>query len=164
MSRHVISCHVTATSCELQPCRSSKYPKVELQAFYSHLQVNAGQMTSLPGHFRSVKSRDIFSCHVTAASCELKLCKNYNVTKTRLIGLRQPLPGDFWSNYVTSGSLPVTWRPFLSRDGRLQQVTALLKVKRTQTRLIRLLRPLPGYFRSNDHTSGSLPVTWSHVT
>ena len=29
-SRDIISCHVTATSCELQPCRSSNVPKTSL--------------------------------------------------------------------------------------------------------------------------------------
>ena len=35
-------------------------------ALYSHFQVTSGQMTSLPGHFGHLKSRDIISCYVTA--------------------------------------------------------------------------------------------------
>ena len=31
----VISCHVTITFCKLQPCKSSKTRKLDLQAFYS---------------------------------------------------------------------------------------------------------------------------------
>ena len=31
-------------------------------ALYRHFQVTSGQMTSLPGHFRSA---DVISCHVT---------------------------------------------------------------------------------------------------
>ena len=103
-SHEVISGHVTASSCGLQPCRCSKrtqnltyrsstatsrwfpakwhhfrvtsghvrsfpatwltphasysplgaqtYPKLDLQALYSHFQLTSGQMMSLPGHFR----------------------------------------------------------------------------------------------------------------
>ena len=29
------------------------YPKLDLQAFYSHLQVMSSLMTSVPGNFRS---------------------------------------------------------------------------------------------------------------
>ena len=45
---------------------------------------------------------------MTAASCELQSCRSPNVPKTSLIGLLQPLPGDFRPIDVTSGSLPVT--------------------------------------------------------
>jgi len=75
MPRHVISCHVTATSCELQPCRSSNVPKSRITGLLQPLPDDFRSDESLPGHFRSVRSRDIFSCHVMAASCELKLCK-----------------------------------------------------------------------------------------
>ena len=83
-------------------------PNLDLQAFYSHFQATSGQMTSLPGHFRHVGSHVVISCHVTATSCELQPCRSSNVPKTLLIGLLQPLPCDFRSNDVTSGSLPVT--------------------------------------------------------
>ena len=49
------------------------YPKLDLQAFYSHFQVTSGQMTSLPGHFWSPEvtchhflSRDCLHLGVTA--------------------------------------------------------------------------------------------------
>jgi len=58
------------------------------------------------GHLRS---RDVIYCHVTASSCELRPCRKWNVQYTPVFGLLQPLPGDFWSNVVTSGSLPNTW-------------------------------------------------------
>ena len=35
------------------PVGAETYPKLDLQAFYSLVQVTSGQMTSLPGHFRS---------------------------------------------------------------------------------------------------------------
>jgi len=58
------------------------------------------------GHLRS---RDVISFHVTASSCELQSCRRWNVQETQVFGLLQPLSGDFRSNNVTSGSLPVTW-------------------------------------------------------
>jgi len=107
------------------------------------------------GHARS---RDVISCHVTATSCELQPCRSSNVPKTRLIGLLQLLPGDFRSYDVHSGSLPVTWRHFLSRDYHLLRVTALRNSNVPKSRLTGLLQPLPvtsgpmtslpGHFRS----------------
>jgi len=57
----------------------------EFSAFYSHFQVTFGQMTSLPGHFRSndvtsgslpvTLGRVIIYCHVTASYCELQPCR-----------------------------------------------------------------------------------------
>jgi len=55
------------------------------------------------------RSRDVISCNVTATSSELQPCRSANVPKTWLTGLVQPLPGDFRSNDVTSGLLPVKW-------------------------------------------------------
>jgi len=52
-SRDVIFRHVTATLFELQPCRSSNVPKTQLISLLQPLGVSFGQMTSLPGHFRS---------------------------------------------------------------------------------------------------------------
>jgi len=64
-------------------------------------------------HFRvtsgHLSSRDVISCHVTAFSCGLQPCKEWNVQYTSVFGLLQPLPGDFRSNDLTSGSLPVIW-------------------------------------------------------
>jgi len=64
-------------------------------------------------------------------------------------------------------SLPsreVTLHHFLSRDGHLLRVTALEELKRTQNSTYRFLHPFPGDFRSNEVTSGSLPVMWGHAT
>ena len=102
-------------------------PNLDFQGFYSHFQTTSGQMTSLLGHFRSRGSYVVISCHVTA-TCELQPCGSSNVPKTGLTGFLQSLPGDFRSNDVTSGSLPVTWVAcghFLSHDYLLLRVTAL---------------------------------------
>jgi len=58
---------------------------------------------------RHLSSCDVISCHVTPFSCELQPCRIWNVHYTRVFGFPQPLPGNFWSNDVTSGSLPVIW-------------------------------------------------------
>ena len=65
-SSHVISCHVTATSCELQPCRCSNVPNTWL----------IGLPQPLPGAFRSndvtsghFRSPDAISIQMTATSC-----------------------------------------------------------------------------------------------
>jgi len=56
-----------------------------------------------------LRSRDVISCHVIASSWGQQLCTKWSVQYTPVFGLLQPLPGDFRSNDVTSGSLPVTW-------------------------------------------------------
>ena len=52
-SRDVISCHMTASSCELSLVGSEMYSICHFSALYSHFQVTSGQMTSLMAHFRS---------------------------------------------------------------------------------------------------------------
>ena len=65
------------------------HPKSEFSASYSHFWVTSGEITSLPGNFRSC---DIISGHVTTTSCMLQPCGSI---KTRVFRLLQPLPGDF---------------------------------------------------------------------
>ena len=126
-SRHVISWHVTATSCELHPCRRSKVPKTLLM----------GVLQPLPGDFRSndvtcgslpvTYGHVVISCHVTATCCELQSCRSSNVPKTWFVGLLEPLPGDFRGNDFTFGPLLVTWRhvrSFPLRRCHLLRVTA----------------------------------------
>jgi len=124
-SRDVISCHVIASSCELQPCRKWNVQYMSVFGLLSNFQVTSGQMTSLPGHLRS---RDVISCHVTASSCKLSL------VGSEISSIRQF--STFYSHFqVTSGQMTsledhflspeVTWRHFLSRDCLLLQATAL---------------------------------------
>ena len=56
-----------------------------------------------------LRAHDVISCHVTASLCELQPCREWNAQYTPVFGLLPPVPGDFWSNDVTSGYLPVTW-------------------------------------------------------
>ena len=114
-SRDVISCDVTATSCELQPCRSSNVPKTlfigllqPLPGDFQSNDVSSGSLLVTWGH------HEVISCHVTPTSSELQPCRSSNVPKTWFISLLQPLPGDFRSNEVPSRSLPVTRGPVRS--------------------------------------------------
>ena len=116
-------------------------------------------MTSLLGYLRS---RDVISCHVTAPSHGLQPCWSANVHKNPVFGLLKPLPGDFQSNYVASGSLLVTWshdaiyrhENAISCDFQPCEFSNIHKAT-----VFGLLQPLPGDFWSNNDTSGSLPVT-----
>jgi len=51
-------------SCSL--VESEMYSIHEFSAFYSHFQVTSGQMTSLPGPFRS---REVTWCHFLSRDC-----------------------------------------------------------------------------------------------
>jgi len=108
-SRGIISCHVTASSYEIQPCRKSN---TEYTPVFSLLQ-------PLPGRFRSndnfrvtsvhLKSREVISGHVTACSCKPQPCMKLNSQCTQVFGLLQSIPCDFRSNDVIFGSPRVTW-------------------------------------------------------
>jgi len=125
-------------------------------------------MTSLPGHFRSNDIPDITSCHVTASSCELQPWRKWNVQYMRVFGLLQSLPGDFQSNDVTSGSLPVAWGHVTSfpvtwlpppvsyslEGSEMYSIRELLAYSHFQVTYCQM-KSLPGHFRLLD-------VTWRH--
>jgi len=98
----VISCHVTVTSRELQSCRSSNVPKTRLIDLLHPLigDFQSNDVTS--GTYGHVRSCDVISRHITATSRKLPPSRSSNVPKSRLIGLPQPLPGDFRGNDVLS--------------------------------------------------------------
>ena len=108
LSHVTSSCHVTASYCELQPCR-----KWNVQ--YTQVLSSPAASRWLPAKCHSrvtsdhLKSRDVISCDVTASYCELAPCRKWNVQYTQVLVLPLPLPGDFRWNDVTSESLPVTW-------------------------------------------------------
>ena len=160
-SCEVISCHVTATSYELQPCRSSNVPKTWLIAFYSHLQVTSCQMTSLAGHFRSRRSREVISCDVTATSSELQPCRSSNVPKSWLIGLLQLHPSNFRSNDITSGLRPVTWVTEFISCHVTSPVRYSLVGAQTNPKLG--LYTFYSHFQVTSGQMTSLPVTSGHV-
>jgi len=82
-------------------------------AFYSYFQVTSDQMTSLPDHIPPSEVTWRLSCHVTA-SCKLQLCRKSNVLYMSVFGILQPLPCDYQSNDINSGSVWVTWGHVMS--------------------------------------------------
>jgi len=163
-SRDVISCHVTA-SCKLQLCRKSNTVYASFRpsiATSRWLQVKLRHFRVTSGHLRSL---DAISCHVTASSCKLQTCR-------KSISICQ-----FSSFYSYFQGLPVKWRNFQSLPVSWGHVTSFpvtwlppllsysLVGSETQSmRDVGLQQPLQGDFRSNDVSSGALPVTWGHVT
>jgi len=140
----------------------------QFSAFYNLFQVTSGQMTTLPGHFPSPEvtwrfflSRDCLLLRATAL---------YVVKCTVYAGFRPSIATSRW--------LPVKWRHFRVTSGLLRSrvvtscdVTASfyeLQPCRNwnvqYTPVFGLLKSLPGALCSNDGTSGSLTVTWGHVT
>ena len=108
-SRHVISCHVTATFCDLQPSRSSNVLKTWLVRL---LQPPPGDFRSNDVTSGSLPTREVTRRHFL--SCDSDLLRvtallELKHTQHLTSGLVQQLPGDFRSNDVTSESLPVTW-------------------------------------------------------
>jgi len=121
----IISCHVTATYFELQPCRSSNAPKMRpfiLQALAGHFRSNvtSGHVTSFPATWRHFLSRtcDYLELQPLGAETHPKLeflafYKHIQVTSGQMMSLL----GHFQSHEITCH--------ILSRDSHLLQVTAL---------------------------------------
>jgi len=155
----------------------------------------------LPVNWHHFLSRDAISCHVTVFPWKLQPCRKWNVQYIPVFSTLQPLPGDFLSNDITSGSLPSTWGHVTSFPltwlpppasyslvgsefcsiGLFSTLYSHFQVTSSQkTSLLGhfrlpevtwhflsqdwLLLPLLVDFRSNDVTTGSLPVTLGHVT
>jgi len=128
--------------------------------------MTSGQMTLLPGHFRSNEVTDIISCHVIASSCELQPCRKWKVQCTRVFAHLQPLTGDFRSNFVTSGSLPVAWGHLTSFLATWLPPPASYSVLESEMYSICEFWPTTATSRwlpVNYVTSGALPVTIDHV-
>jgi len=83
----------------------------------------------------------------------------------------------FWPSTATSRRLPCKWRHFRVISGHVRSRDIFCRVTASSCELqlyrkwhvrytwvFGLLQPLPGDFRSNDFTFGSLPVTWGNVT
>jgi len=124
----VISSHVTASSCELQPCGSRRIVYASFRPSTATSRCLPVKWCNFRVTFGHLRSRYVVFCHVNPSSCELQPCRTWNAQYTPVFGLLQPLPGDFHWNNVTSGhfrSPKVTWRHFLSRDCLLLRATAL---------------------------------------
>jgi len=105
---HVMSFPVTwlPPPQSYSPVGAQTYPKLDLQ----HSTATSRSLLVKSCYFQIPWShaRSVTSFPVTTTSCKLQPCRSSNVPKTWLTGLLQPFPGDFRSNDVTSGSLPVT--------------------------------------------------------
>jgi len=141
----------------------------EFWAFYSHFQVTSCQMSSLPVTSGHLSSRDVISCHVTASSCEIQPCRKSNAQYTRAFELLQQLPGNFRSNDVTSGSLPVTWGHVTSFAVTWLPSPASYNPVESQTRGIREFWAFNSHFQLTSGQMTSLlghfrspEVTWRH--
>jgi len=163
----VLSCHVTAFFRKLQPCRKSN----------TQYTTVFGLLQPLPGDFRSndvtSESLPVTWGHVTSYPVTwLPLPARYSLVGSQMHSIRKF--SIFYIHFqVTSGqmsSLPshfrsseLTWRHFPSRDCLFLQAKPCRKINAQYTPVFGLPQPLPGGFRWNDATSGSLPVTWSHL-
>jgi len=123
-------------------------------------------MTSLPGHFRS---HGVAWGHFLSRDCHL-------LQVTALQELKRTINLDYRPSKATSRWLPVKWRHFQVTSGHVVSRKVIschvnatfCELRPVEGRtypnlLIGLLQSLPGHFRSNDVSSGSLPVTWGHV-
>jgi len=164
-SRDVISCHVTASTFELQPCKKW-YSQSTWFFGLQTLPGDSGQRCHFwvtSGHLRS---RDVISSHVTDSPCKLQPCRKWNSQYMCLFGLLQLLPGDFRSNDVTFRWLPVAWGHVTSFSVTWPPLHASYKLVRSETHytpVFGLQQPVRGDFQSHDVPSGSLPVTSHHV-
>jgi len=128
-SRDVISCHVTATSCELQPCRSSNVNKTRvfrlLEPHPGNFRWNHGTSESLPvalGHVTSFPAMWLpppASYSSVGAQTYKKhqfsaFYSHFQVSSVEMM----PLPSHLRSRQVTR-------HHFLSRNCHHLQVTAL---------------------------------------
>jgi len=138
---------------------SEMYSIRQFSAFHSRLQATSGQMTSLPGHFRSP---EVTWRHFLPRYCLL-------LRATALWEVKCTVYASFRPSTAASRWLPVKWRHFRVTSGKLRwrdviscQVTAsscelqpCRKWNVPYTRVFGLLQPLPGDFRSNNVTSGN---------
>jgi len=166
-SRDIISCPVTASSCELHYCR--KWNVQYTPVF--------GLQKPLPGHFRS---SDVSSGSLPVTCGHMT---SFPVTwlpppRDSLVGSEMYSIQHFWPFTATSRRLPVKWRHFRNTSGHLRsrdvischvsasscKLQPCRKWNLQYTQVFGLLQPLPGDFRSNNVTSGPLLVTWGHVT
>jgi len=164
-SRDVVSCHMTSSSCELQPCRTSnaQYTPVFslLQKLPRDFRSNDVTSGSLPVTWGQVTSF-LTTWLPPPASYGLVGSQTHSI---RVSSLLQSLPGDFQSNDVTSGSLPVTWGHVTSFSVTWLPSAASYSLVKSQLHSIRQfsafshfqvtsgqMTSLPGHYRSPEVT------------
>jgi len=112
-SPEVTWCHFLSRDCFLLQATALLEVKCTVYASFRPFTGTSRWLPVKWRHFRvtsgHLRSCDVISCHVNASSCELQPCRKRNVQYSPVFGLLHPLPGDFRSEDVTFGSLPVTW-------------------------------------------------------
>jgi len=177
----VISCHVTASSCKLQPCRKSntQYTPVFflLQPLQGDFRWNDFTYESLRSPEVTAYARFWPSTH-TSKWLPVKW-RHFWVTfgHLHLREVKRTVYASFRPSTATFRWLPLKWRHFRMTSCHLRShdiischVTASCELQPSRksnaqyTQVFVLLHSFPGDFRSNDVTSRSLRVTWGHVT
>jgi len=161
-SRDVIRCHVTASSCELQPCRKLNVQYMPFSTFYSHFQVTSGQMTSFLGQFlspevmwRHLLSHDCLLLRATAlyeVKCSVCVFSAFNRHFQVTSGQTTSLPSHFRSP-------DVTWRHFVT-----WRSPASYSLVGSKMYSIRQVSVFHSNFQVTSDQMTSLPVTWGNVT
>jgi len=138
-------------------------------ALYRHFQVTSGQMTTFRATSTHLRSRDVISCHVTASCYELQPCRKSNAQHAPVFGVLQPLAGDFRSNDATSGTLPVSWGNVMSFLVKWLHPRASYSPVGSQTHSTRQFSAFYAHFQGSSNQMTSLPghfrspeVTWRH--
>jgi len=146
---------------------SEMYSIRQFSAFYSRFQVTSGQMTSFPGHFRPPEVTESFPvmwlpppAKNSLVGSEMYSIREFSAFYSHFhvsFGQMSSLLGDLWSPEFT-------WLHLLSVTASSCEQQPCRKWNVQYTPAFGLPQPLPGDFRCNHVTSGSLPVTWCHVT
>jgi len=159
-------CHLLRATA-LQVVKCTVYGRFLLStATFGWLLVKLRHFQVTSGHLRSC---DVIFCHVTA-SCKLQPSEKWNVLYTRVFGLLQPLPGDFRSNDVTSGSLTVMWGHVTSFSFTWLPPPASYSLAGSEMYSIREVLALYSHFRVTSSQTTSLlglfrspEVTWRNL-
>jgi len=161
-SRDIISCHVTATTCKLQPCKSTNVPKPSFRPFQplpgdfwwnftsGLLPVKPGYITSFPVPWLPPPA----SYRPAGAQMHTK----------PVFGLLQPLPGDFRWNNITTESLLVVLGHVTSFPVTSLPPPASYSPVGSQTYTNPELSAIYSHLKVTSSEITSLPVATGHVT
>jgi len=153
-SRDVISCHVTASSCELQHCRkwNAQYTRV------------FGLLQPLPGDLRSNDVADgsitVTWGHVTSFSVTWPLPPSYSLVGSETHSIRE-----FSAFYTTFRWLQVKWRHFWVTSGHLRSrdvISCHVTAFSCEVQPCRKWNAVYASFRPSTATSRWLLVKWRH--
>jgi len=154
-SRYVISCHMTATSCQFQPCRSSNVHKTRrmrlLQPLPGDIRWNDVASGSLPVTWGHVTSFPVTWLPPPASYSPVKS----TVPKTRLLRILQPLFR--W--------LPVKWRHVRDTYGHARScdvISCHVTATSCEFHPCKSSKSKNSTYTPSTGTSSWLPVKWRH--